>query len=146
MYCQNCNDTGRVALINSVGRIYEFRKCPICTCKGCGGVGFERYMTKLAFVSFRECPACRPDRFDAHVLEYRKQIVKEWAPLLDTPFPRPFIKLKPRQPDHSPEQMVRNVDEYLHRLEILERVYRNCLGPLARMLRAITHNKDGSKR
>lgn len=104
MNCRNCNFTGRVPLTNNDGQIYEYRKCPECTCSVCGGDGYVLGGPELT--RRQPCWKCRPDRFDAHVRLFRKlQFYASGA--VKPSFVRqeerkrgdfnPFIKFEPRK-------------------------------------------------
>lgn len=137
MSCANCYSTGTVALTNWVGQIYEYRKCPICTCPVCNGEGYVRDFGPDRSINdgrlhkrLQPCWKCRPDRFDAHVRLFRRLMRDHEKFMADVR-----------------KTADRAVDPQLdHSTEFYESVYRNCLGPLERMLRAITHNKNGRKR
>lgn len=141
MECRNCRGKGRVALTNEFHQIYEFRNCPLCTCKACDGVGMVYTFgpdPSFGRKRFVPCEACRPDRFDAHVRLYKRKLAFDVE-----------LKVNPVYGDPSPEAFSRNVEQFVklnQSPESYEDVYRRCLNPLERFCRWITHNPDGSKR
>lgn len=135
MACHNCED-GKVALTNNDGQVYEFRNCPLCTCRLCDGAQYVEGWNPEPGPRKRvqPCRLCHPGRFDAHVRLWHKQ----W---------RPQIIGTSAYGDPSPAALQRNVEEFLNPPpEYYERIYRRCLNPFQRFCRWLTHNPDGSKR
>lgn len=101
MTCQNCGNEGVVKLRNNDGQVYEFRNCPICTCKSCGGKQYTEGWNPTPGLPKRmvPCRLCHPARFDAHVQLFRRLL-------------RDHEKFMARQPDPSPEQLVCNAEQY----------------------------------
>lgn len=139
MGCRNCNFTGRVALTNNDGQVYEYRKCPECTCKACDGAQFV-WTDAPDGLRLRKVPCylCRPDRFDAHVRLFRRLARVDIKLLIDP------CSISVTGNHVTAE---RALDPRLdHSKEFYESVYRGCLNRFERFARWITHNKNGSKR